>query len=225
MIWKRGKKGDRSAAAPAVPAELAAFSRSAADAAPPPPDAAASEVSAAATGQQSSVRIVFDGRKDRVPIELVSRSEGAVTYLNTNGSDTVSRTSFAVLNLARASADWQQGEWVIRPQKDGAIELRLEALWTPTRRQFWMLYDDLQVDGALLAGGDFEGEVARKLWKLDPLGKKATQVTEAGLARGGRACVRAGTSAPAAQRIQVQDGKEVKLTFWYRLPPDHPTAE
>jgi hypothetical protein len=83
-----------------------------------------------------------------------------------------------------------------------------------------LLYDDLAVNGVPLPDGDFEsGDETRKAWGLNAAAGKATLVMDRSVAHAGDTCLRAGARAPGAKQIEVTARQEIKLTFWYRLPP------
>lgn len=175
--------------------------------------------SAAAADTASGVRVVMDGTTNQVPITLLSQTRGGKAYLS-DAKDPITRTCLAVFTLPATNTAWQQAEWVVQPGKDGEVNLQFSARWAPGAASYAMLYDNIEVDGHTVPGGDLEtGDESRKAWGINGTSTRATLVSEPGLAHGGTACMRAGTRALATQRLAVKAGQPIKLTFWYRIPP------
>ena len=174
---------------------------------------------ASAEPEGTAVRVQFDGRHEKVPFELVSGTPEAKIYFN-KLADADASNCLAVFTVPATNTAWQQATWVVRPRRTGTVDLRLEARWSQGGPAYWMLYDDVALEGAKLADGDFEaGDQARKTWGLtSPVGK-ATLEMEKSLAHEGTVCVKAGSRGPAVQTLQVEDGRPLTLTFWYRAPP------
>ena len=174
---------------------------------------------AAADEDASAVRVVIDGTKAKVPITLVSQSRGASTYFS-NSKDQVTRTCLAICSIIATNTEWQQGEWVFKPEAEGEIELQIAARWATGGQAFFMLYDNIELDGSLVPGGDFEGgDESRKIWGLTAATGRAFLVNDSSVAHGGSGCLKAGTRSLASQPLKVKAGKQMKLTFWYRIPP------
>lgn len=175
--------------------------------------------SAAAADTASGVRVVLDGTTNQVPITLLSQTRGGKAYLS-DAKDPITRTCLAVFTLPATNTAWQQAEWVVQPGKDGEVNLQFSARWAPGAASYSMLYDNIEVDGRTVPGGDLEtGDESRKAWGINGTSTRAALVDEPGLAHGGSACLRAGTRAMATQRVKVKAGQPLKLTFWYRIPP------
>lgn len=150
---------------------------------------------------------------------MLSGTIGSSTY-HSNTEDPATFSCLAVFTLPLTNTTWQKGEWVIRPEASGEIDLCLAARWTPGGVTSWMLYDDLMLNGAALPGGSFEkADSADRVWALGTAPSNALIVIDQQLAHGGHAFVKTGTHSPAVQRIKVTAGEPLTLTFWYRPLP------
>lgn len=132
------------------------------------------------------------------------------------------RDSMVVTHIDLDGQTWAPFSFTVEPLADGALDLNLKGKFIKGGGELWVIYDDLQVEGATLANGDFEQGSDVKGWTLDWVksGKKAELVHGDGLVQQGKSALRVNHDAKAGQTLQVKAGQRITISGSVRLAPE-----
>ncbi len=158
----------------------------------------------------NGIRFKWEGGHEKIPLKVKDPATAAWVV------DGKAKPYQANLTFPAANMEWRKREWSVMPERDGRLTLVLGGQIISVRERRWMLYDDVQLEGAELLDGDFENA---KAWNFDPTGERARILDDPALAHGGTHCLMAGSPATVSQAMNVKAGRELKLTFWYRAVP------
>lgn len=161
-----------------------------------------------------SARVDVDGTKDGVKIEPAKTPEGG-SIGNATWMDEEKNSQY-IHTGEPATAEWQQSSFSFKPDKDGNVTIKLMGEWRPKDPEnpgelepVWILYDDVEVKGAEIKNGGFDGGFEGWATYGEPM-----HVSDAGHAKPG--AMKVWHNAPALQEIAVKAGQEVTITFWFK---------
>lgn len=154
-------------------------------------------------------------------LKVIEASEGTkADYAGWLGKD--DRDSMVVTHIDLDGQTWAPFSFTVEPLADGALDLNLKGKFIKGGGELWVIYDNLQVEGATLANGDFEHGKDVKGWTLDWVksGKKAELVHGDGLVQQGGSALRVNHDAKAGQTLQVLAGQRITIRGSVRLAPE-----
>jgi hypothetical protein len=124
------------------------------------------------------------------------------------------RRILGVANNIKAD-EWKELEMEFIPEADGTVIVSLRGMWFRPKGEkknlpVWIYFDEIEVEGADLANGDFE-EVDEKGklkgWKL----AKENLVKDENIASSGKNCIKAWHNQAADQKLKVTKDQPVKI--------------
>ena len=150
-----------------------------------------------------AARVDITGTKSGITFEKNGKDSTQVNYagwLKAKNQDTQYICSFKPV-----TDEWSVMEFSFTPDKDGKIEIQLAGQWAKeaTDRNF-VIFDDVEVNGVMLANGSFEDKDKQgklKNWRLSML------ATIVGEAKTGDAALKVNHDNRAIQEFLVQGGK------------------
>ncbi len=163
-----------------------------------------------------SARVDLDATNDGLGIQVVKAPEGGSAD-NASWMDEAKNKQY-IHSGEPATGEWQQSSLTFKADKDGKVMIKLMGEWRPKDQNnpgdlepVWILYDDIEVKGAELKNGGFDGGTDG--WST--YGEPAPEyVADKGHKKNGAA--KAWHNAVFFQEINVKAGQEVTISFWFK---------
>jgi len=165
-----------------------------------------------------NARVDLDATADGVNIEPVKAPEGGSAD-NASWMDDAKNKQYIHTGIP-ATGEWKQSSFSFKPAKDGKVTIKLMGEWKPKDQSkpddlepVWILYDDVEVKGADLKNGGFDGGFDGWTTYGEP-----THVADQGHKKPG--AMKVWHNSPALQEITVKAGQEDTIssclakTYW-----------
>ncbi|OGV63497.1 MAG: hypothetical protein A3K19_31580 [Lentisphaerae bacterium RIFOXYB12_FULL_65_16] len=159
-------------------------------------------------------RIDLDATNDGVNLQTVKAPDNGSAD-NASWMDDAKNKQYIHTGIP-ATGEWTQGSFSFKADKDGKVTIKLMGEWRPKDENkpddlepVWILYDDIDVKGAELKNGGFDGSMDG--W--DSYGEPQ-YVGDQGHQKPG--AMKVWHNSPAVQEITVKGGQDVTISFWYK---------
>ncbi|HBC87823.1 MAG TPA: hypothetical protein DCZ94_12785 [Lentisphaeria bacterium] len=161
-----------------------------------------------------AARVDLDATNDGVKITASKVPEGG-TADNASWMDEAKNSQYIHTGIP-ATGEWKQSSFSFKADKDGKVTIKLMGEWKPKDpantedlEPVWILYDDVEVKGAELKNGGFDGGFEGWTTYGEP-----THVADQGHKKPG--AMKVWHNSPALQEITVKAGQEVTISFWFK---------
>ncbi len=119
---------------------------------------------------------------------------------------------FILVTAFESTYKWQQDSFTFTPSKSGIVSMHLRGCWRENNGHDFELFDDIKIEGAEPTSQNLDFEKGLEGWT----GDKNIKAEASSDAHGGKTAAKVSHDAYLWLPLNVEAGKEVKITFWYK---------